>query len=249
MNHSRFIGLLSSVALVFFLSSCGGNNSEKTSTVDSAAVADSAAKAEAAAKAARNIITTPQNMVMVMHKVANYTKWLPGYDAHDSVRLSHGVHSYVIGRGFLDSNTLLVALKIDDTAKAKAFMKDPSLKKAMEKSGVVGAPTISMVVATWQDTTMIDTKLRSMTTFTVKDWDAWVKGFLDGKQERMDNGITDRVIGHDLSDNKKVVLVTAVSDTAKAFAYYKSDALKKRREATGVIGEPVRFLFRIAKRY
>lgn len=119
----------------------------------------------------------------------------------------------------------------------------------MQKGGVIGAPMISFITATWQDTATIDTKLRSRTTFAVKDWDAWVKGFEEGKQERLDNGITDRVISHDLNDNKKVSLVTAISDTAKAFAYYKSDALKKRREASGVIGEPVRFLFRIVKRY
>jgi hypothetical protein len=83
----------------------------------------------------------------------------------------------------------------------------------------------------------------------VKDWDAWVKGFEDGKQERMDNGIMDRAVGHDLDDNKRVYVVTALSDTAKAFAYYKSDALKKRRLAGGVIGEPVRFLYRLVKHY
>jgi len=38
-------------------------------------------------------------------------------------------------------------------------------------------------------------------------------------------------------------------DTAKAFAYFNSDALKKRREAGGVIGEPKRFLFRVVQRY
>jgi hypothetical protein len=43
--------------------------------------------------------------------------------------------------------------------------------------------------------------------------------------------------------------VTALSDTAKAFAYYKSDALKKRIQASGVIGEPVRFFYQIAKKY
>ena len=91
--------------------------------------------------------------------------------------------------------------------------------------------------------------IRSRSTFSVKDWDAWQKNFQDGKQERLDNGITDRVIGHDADDNKKVSLVTAVIDTAKAFAYYKSDALKKRREAGGVIGEPKRFLFRVVQRY
>jgi len=83
----------------------------------------------------------------------------------------------------------------------------------------------------------------------VKDWDAWLKGFEDGKQERIDNGILDRVVGHDLDDLKKVYVVTAIVDSAKAFAYYKSDALKKRRLASGVIGEPVRFLYQVVKRY
>jgi hypothetical protein len=83
----------------------------------------------------------------------------------------------------------------------------------------------------------------------VKDFDAWQKSFEAGKQERLDNAITDRVVGHDVDDNKKVMLVTAVLDTAKAFAYYKSDGLKKRREAGGVIGTPARFLYRIVKRY
>jgi hypothetical protein len=188
-------------------------------------------------------------MVIVTHKVANYEKWLKAYEMHDSARLASGLHDYVIGRGLQDSNVVLVALKADDTAKAKAFGKSPDLKKAMQKAGVVGAPMISVLTETWQDTAKIDSKLRSRTSFMVKDWDAWVKGFEDGKQERLDNGITDRVIGHDLNDNKKVSLVTAVTDTAKAFAYYKSDALKKRREASGVVGEPVRFLFRIVKRY
>jgi hypothetical protein len=91
--------------------------------------------------------------------------------------------------------------------------------------------------------------IRSRTTFSVKDWDAWLKSFQEGKQERIDNGIVVRVIGHEADDNKKVTLVTALTDTAKAFAYYKSDALKKRREAGGVIGEPQRFLFKVAKRY
>jgi hypothetical protein len=231
--------------VVIFLTSCGSGGNEKTATTDSTAAADSAAKMQAA----NTIITTPTNMVVVTHKVADYAKWLAAYEGHDSARLAAGLHNYVIGRGFADSNMVLVALKVDDTAKAKAFAKDPGLKEAMKKGGVLGAPTISIMTDTWQDTAKIEPTLRSVTTFMVKDWDAWFTGFEAGKQERMDNGITDRVIGHDLDDNKKVSIVTAVSDTAKAFAYYKSDALKKRRAESGVIGEPVRFLFHIVKRY
>lgn len=247
MKQSQFTGLLFCAALSFLLTSCGGHGNEKTTATDSAA-ADTTTKAPAPA-AINTIITTPENMLVVTHKVANYAKWKVAYEGHDSGRLASGIHNYVIGRGLQDSNMVLVALKIDDTAKAKAFVKDPGLKKAMQKGGVVGTPMISFFTATWQDTATIDSKLRSRTMFTVKDWDAWQKGFDEGKQERIDNGITVRVIGHDLNDNKKVSLVTAITDTAKAFAYYKSDALKKRRAASGVIGEPVRFLFRIVQRY
>lgn len=188
-------------------------------------------------------------MVVVTHKVANYAKWLIAYDGHDSARVANGLHNYVIGRGLEDSNMVMVALKVDDTAKAKAFEKSPGLKEVMQKAGVLGAPTIFINTATWQDTATIGPAPRSMATLMVKDWDAFVKGFEDGKQTRIDNGIMDRVIGHAMDDNKKVFVVTAITDTAKAFAYYKSDDLKKRRAASGVIGEPSRFLFRIAKRY
>src|SRR6202035_4156103 len=129
-----------------------------------------------------------------------------------------------------DSNIVLVAVKVDDMAKAKAFAKGASLKKAMQKSGVTGPPSISFVTIVFQDTADISSPFRSRTTYTVKDWDVWQKAFEEGKQERIDNGIAVRAYGHDADDNKKVALVTALIDTAKANAYWKSDMLKKRRE-------------------
>jgi hypothetical protein len=101
---------------------------------------------------------------------------------------------------------------------------------------------------TFQDTS-VTSPLRTRSTFTVKDWDAWQKAFEDGKKERIDNGIVVRAYGHDADDNKKVTLVTALSDSAKAVAYMKSDMLKKRRETAGVIGEPERFMYRVVQRY
>jgi hypothetical protein len=231
-------------SMVFFLASCSGGDSEKKTT-DSATVDTSTAMVTPPV----TTVTTPQNMMVVTHKVANYAKWQTSYDEHDSVRLANGAHSYVIGRGLKDSNMILVAVKVDDTAKAKAFGKSPDLRKAMQKGGVTGTPTVSLVVMVFQDTADIGSVIRSRTTFTVKDWAAWEKNFQDGKQERTDNGIVVRAYGHNVDNDKKVVLVTALMDTAKAFAYYKSDALKKRREAGGVIGEPERFLYQVVKRY
>jgi hypothetical protein len=248
MNPAKFFTLLTFVAVTFIFTSCGGSEESKTDTTDTSKVNTST---PAATTPVNTIVTTPQNMMVITAKVADYSKWQPTYDARDSARLASGIHSYVIGRGLQDSNTLLIAMKIDDIEKAKAYAKDPGLKKAMQQGGVMGTPTISYYTINWQDTGMISFPLRSRTTFEVKDWDAWVKNFemADGKQERADNGIMTRAYGHDIDNNKKVTLVTAVSDTARAFAYYKSDALKKRREAGGVIGEPKRFLYNIVKRY
>jgi hypothetical protein len=245
MKLSRFSISYFYVGVVILLTSCGSGNNEKTTATDSTASADTAAKAQAV----NTIVTTPQNMEVIIHKVADFAKWSMAYEGHDSARMASGLRNYVIGRGLVDSNVVLVALKVDDTTKAKAFAKDPGLKAAMKKAGVLGAPMISMLTETWQDTAKIESTLRSRASYMVKDWDAWLKGFEEGKQERIDNGIQDRVVGHDLDDLKKVYVVTALVDSAKAFAYFKSDALKKRMQAGGVIGEPVRFFYQVVKHY
>ena len=247
MKRFTFPGLLFFAALAFSLISCGDGGTKEETPADTTTAETST---PAAPEVVNTIVTTPQSLMTVTHKVTNYAKFKASYDSHDSLRQAFGIHSYVIGRGFPDTNMVMVAVKADDMAKAKAFSKDPALKKAMQQAGVTGAPTFSFVTLTWQDTSMLDPNiLRSRTTMEVKDWAAWEKSFTEGKQTRIDNGIVDRAYGHDPDNNKKVALVTAVMDTAKAFAYYKSDALKQRREAGGVIGEPKRFLFKVVQRY
>ena len=246
MKRFKFLLLPLFAAALLFLTSCGGDATKDDTSTDTSTVSTT----DTTALVTNTIVTTPQSMMVATHKVSNFAKWLEGYEAHDSLRLAHGIHSYVVGRGFLDSNMVLVATKVDDMEKAKAFAKSADLKKAMQKSGVVGAPTMSFTTMTWQDTARLDPSiLRSRSSLSVKDWAAWEKNFTEGKQSRLDNGITDRSYGHDADDNNKVTIVTAVTDTAKAFAYYKSDALKQRRAAGGVIGEPKRFLFYVVKRY
>ncbi len=235
------------VVLLSGLFSCDGKDEKTTTETVSTDTSTNTVSAEPVATS--SIVTTPQHMFIAKHKVKNYEKWKTSYDAHDSLRLANGLHSYVIGRSPTDSNMILVVVKADDPAKAKAFAKDPSLKQAMQKGGVTGTPVFSHVTMVWQDTSTLIGPIRSMTTFTVKDWAAWEKSFQEGAQERIDNGVVVRTYGHDVDNNKKVALVTAITDSAKAAAYWKSDMLKKRRAAGGVIGEPDRFLFRIVQRY
>ncbi|HET9826816.1 MAG TPA: hypothetical protein VFP87_15860, partial [Chitinophagaceae bacterium] len=138
--------------------------------------------------------------------------------------------------------------KVDDKQKAKAFGNSPSLKKAMQQGGVVGAPTMRLVTMVYQDTSTISTDLRSSTNVTVKDWDKFQKAFDSTRQLNTDNGLVTRAYGHDANDNHKVIIVSAITDTAKARAYWNSDLLKQRRAASGA-GQPQRFIYRLVQRY
>lgn len=246
MISSRFLSMSFLTGVLFFISSCNGNEEKTNADTPNG---DSVTTTTTEPVAPSTIITTPESILTVKHKVSNFAKWKASYDAHDSMRLAGGMHNYVIGRGVEDSNMVFVAVRADDMAKAKAFTTDATLKAAMQKGGVTGKPSFSFLTATFQDTAVISSTMRSLTTFTVKDWAAWQSGFKEGKQERIDNGITDRVYGHDPENENKVSLVTAIMDSAKAAAYWSSDMLKKRRAASGVIGVPERFVFRIVHRY
>ncbi|WP_121356165.1 hypothetical protein [Flavisolibacter nicotianae] len=244
----RMLAVLAATQL--FLLACTSNDQNKPS---SATTSDTAGKETSTTPATTTptstIVTSPQAMLIVRHKVKDFTAWKMAYDGHDSARMSSGLHNYVIGRGATDSSTVLVALKADDMAKAKAFAKSSGLKQAMQKGGVMGTPTVQFITMTFQDTARIGATLRSETTFKVKGWTAWEKSFKEGEQERIDNGIVVRAYGHDADDSNQVRLVTALTDTAKAYAYWKSDQLKKRRAASGVLTTPERFVFRIVQRY
>jgi hypothetical protein len=239
----KFHFLLIFMAMPFLIVSCNGD--EKKSEPEATAIDTTSAPAVNV----NTIVTTPQLMALIKHKIRDYAAWKSVYDAHDSARLANGLHSFVIGRGVQDSMEILVAMKADDLEKAKAFAKDPGVKEKMKKGGVISAPEISFIRVMWQDTVNVGSIPRVMSTFMIKDWDTWKKVFEEGKQERIENGSVDRQYGHDADDNHKISLVVALTDSAKARTYWSSDALKKRREAGGLTTEPKRFIFNIVQRY
>lgn len=252
MNQHKLISLAFCSAMMFFLISCGGGGSEEKSTTDTTATKTDTTTATSTMPqpTASAIITTPQDLMVVMHKVKDFDKWKMAYDGHDSARLASGIHSYVIGRGVQDPNMVLVATKIDDQQKAKAFGNSPGLKKAMQQGGVIGAPMMKMFTLVFRDTGNINTgELRVRTNITVKDWDKWQHMFDSTRQLNEDNGLKLRAYGHETADNHKVLIVSEVTDTAKAHAYFSSDLLKKRRMASGVVGEPQRFMYHVVQQY
>lgn len=77
----------------------------------------------------------------VTHHVKDYDAWLKAFDAEGAaVRASNGIIDAGIARNFYDSNTVSLFFAVTDTAKAKARMASPELKKVMTDAGVDGTP-------------------------------------------------------------------------------------------------------------
>lgn len=241
MKHFKLLTAVCFAAgLSFAVSSCNSGEEKK---------AEEPAKDTTTAKAPEPAAPVkPANIMIVIAKVANYAKWLPDYESHDSVRLASGLHNALVCRGTKDSNTVMVVLRMDDAAKAKEFAASPGLKERMKKGGVVGPPTISYVDMQRLDTTVTGTS-RLLITHKVKDWDAWLKVFDADKPNRVAAGLSDRALGYSVGDNHMVTIALAVSDMKKAEDMAKSPELKKKMDEAGVEGPPTFFYYTVTKQY
>src|SRR4051794_3396224 len=98
MNQFKTAPALLVATCIMFLSSCG-NNQEKSDAATTDSTASTTDTTTTTTSAKTDIDTTPQTMLLVRHRVANYAKWKTSYDSHDSFRLASGIHNYVIARG------------------------------------------------------------------------------------------------------------------------------------------------------
>ncbi len=80
--------------------------------------------------------------MLVRHKVADFAKWKPVYDAHLSARQKAGLNEEHIFRNADDPNEVLLLFSMEDLDKAKAFTASDDLRQAMEKAGVSEKPDV-----------------------------------------------------------------------------------------------------------
>ncbi len=78
----------------------------------------------------------------VHHKVKDYGSWRAGYDAHEKSRVSAGITNGRVFRSAEDPNDVVVLLDVADVAKARTWLGSDDLKTAMQRSGVIGSPSI-----------------------------------------------------------------------------------------------------------
>ena len=245
MKQVRFLATSFAASMLMLLCSCNSNEDKKTE--------DTTATATTTTEKAPETTPPPKlsNVMLMQFKVTDFAKWQSKYELkeRDSIRRAVGLTNYVVGRGLDDPNKVIVFLKMEDANKAKELTGSQGMKDRMKEAGVTGTPTFNYVEVVMDDNSPIEQTNRLMMTHKVKDWDAWKKEFDDHKQVRMDAGLIDRALAHDINDNHQVEIVFAVTDMAKAKAFLQSKDLKDKMEKAGVEGKPTSFFYNIEKMY
>jgi hypothetical protein len=84
---------------------------------------------------------TNENMT-VHFKVKDYNTWRTTYNGHEKERASAGITNSKVFRSADDPNDVLVLQDVVDVSKARTWLSSSEMKSVMEKSGVVGSPSI-----------------------------------------------------------------------------------------------------------
>ena len=243
MKQVRFLATAFAASTLIFLSSCGSDDDKKTDEKTTETAVEKTPETTPPPK--------PSNVMLMQFKVTDFAKWQSKYESkeRDSIRRASGLTNYAVGRGLDDPNKVIVFLKMDDAKKAKELTASQGMKDRMKEAGVTGTPSFNYLTVVMDDNSSIEQTNRLLMLEKVKDWDAWKKVFDENKQARIDGGLIDRALGHDIDDNHQVAVVFAVNDRTKANAFLQSQGLKEKMEKAGVEGKPVAFYYNLVKMY
>jgi hypothetical protein len=82
------------------------------------------------------------NYILIRHKVADFAKWKPVYDAHGSSRADAGLKEERLLRNIENPSEVVLLFSASDLNKAKQFATSDDLRQRMQQAGVNDKPDI-----------------------------------------------------------------------------------------------------------
>jgi hypothetical protein len=83
----------------------------------------------------------------VHFKVKDFNVWHTSYNANEKTRASAGITNGRVFRSADDQNDVVILQDVADVAKARTWYGSSEMKTMMEKSGVLGSPSIRFAAA------------------------------------------------------------------------------------------------------
>jgi hypothetical protein len=93
-----------------------------------------------------NLQNATENLTIHL-KVKDFNAWRTSYNGREQNRVSAGIKNGRVFRNADDQNDVVILQDVTDVAKARTWLGSPEMKTAMEKSGVVGSPSIRFASA------------------------------------------------------------------------------------------------------
>jgi hypothetical protein len=86
---------------------------------------------------------------LLHHRVADFDKWVAGYDAAGELQAAKGIVGHAANRSLDDPSVVSVYHQAESFDTLRSFLGDHGLKAAMEEAGVTSAPEISFHIGGW----------------------------------------------------------------------------------------------------
>ena len=80
-------------------------------------------------------------------KVKDFNAWRSSYNGHEKDRASAGITNGRVFRSPDDPNDVVILQDVTDVSKARTWLTSNEMKLVMEKSGVLGSPSIRFAAA------------------------------------------------------------------------------------------------------
>jgi hypothetical protein len=80
-------------------------------------------------------------------KVKDFNTWRTSYNGRETNRVSAGITNGRVFRSADDPNDVVILQDVADVAKARTWYGSDEMKTVMEKSGVVGSPSVRFAAA------------------------------------------------------------------------------------------------------
>ena len=80
--------------------------------------------------------------VLIRHKVRNFKKWKPAYDAHGTTRKKGGSQGARLFRNVDKPKETVILFKWSRLDAARKFARSKDLRARMKRAGVIGKPDI-----------------------------------------------------------------------------------------------------------
>ena len=84
-------------------------------------------------------------IMIVKHKVKDFTQWKPVFDSLEALRRQHGWIGHEVYREPTDLNSVVIVNRMGSVEQAKAYGASPELHEAMKNGGVITQPEITIL--------------------------------------------------------------------------------------------------------